>query len=350
MSASAILSELQAARADILSLKAQVSALQTALDSKPAAAAAAPSEGKKTRKTRPKNADAAPRPPTPWVIFVDRVRDILRAVKKDDGSSAYTGQDLGIICVQFASALKEENADLSSWSDADIIARRVAWVRPTVSKQEAAGKNKRKTGGSVAGSAAADELDGDADGAASAAPSADSGKKKRGPAKGTPLTAEQKAARAAKSAATRAAKKAVSAGLLDDEAGGASAAEIAAAAALMKKTKVSVSNAAASAAPAAAGAGPAAAGGSAPPSDEFKNVLLNKERYLVNMANGHAYNVVKDAEGVPIKGDDGKYMQSTWAGIFHRKGGMPSGGAYIDSSVPEPSAAEEDEEEENFDE
>ena len=342
MSASSILAELQAARADITALKTQVSTLQTMLSSKSAAPAAAESDGgKKVRKTKAKNPDAPKRPANSWISFTKRVRDLLKA-----NGQTLAGTDTPMFC----SELYEENKDTSSWSDADILARLSGWTRPTVSKQEAAGKNKKK-GDSAAGSVAdaapvSDELE---DEAADGAASAISSEKKRGPAKGTKWSEEKKAAAAAKRAATKAAK----AGLLNDEPLGASAEEIreAAAAAVAKPPPSSFAlppSPKKATPPAAAGAGVAAAGGGATPM-VFKNVLLDGKRYLVCLENGHAYNVAKDDEGNYVKNGD-KYVQDSWAGIFHRTGGKPSGGPWLDSEVKDPNASADEEEELNFDE
>jgi hypothetical protein len=347
MSSSAILAELQAARADITALKTQVSVLQTLLTSKSTADAAGPVSGKKERKTRVKNPDAAPRAPTAWRLFADRVRSVLQ-------TNGFTNKALGVECLQFAGTLKDEDANLESWTSDRILARRADWSPPAVPKKQA-----QKAAASVAGSdaaPAADDLDGDADGAASATSSE---KKKRGPAKGAKWSDEKKAAAAAKRAATKAAK----AGLLNDEPLGASAEEIREAAAKEKALQASLDAAIAklppspfalpptpkkATPPAAAGAGLAAAGGGAAPM-VFKNVLLDGKRYLVCLENGHAYNVAKDDEGNYVKNGD-KYVQDSWAGIFHRTGGKPNGGPWLDSEVKDPNASADEDDELNFDE
>lgn len=273
--------------ATIASLESQLTALKAQLGAEPAAAAK-PSAAPRAKK------ESAPRPPTDWRLFADRVRELLRAVKKDDGSFAYTGTALGTGCVQFCATLKEENPDFASWSDADILARRVDWVAPTVSKQKAAGKSYRK-GKLVSGAVSDASADGDGAAAAVAAagggPAASDGEaestsssKKRGPAKGTKWSEEKKAAAALKRAANKAAKSGVS--------------------------------------NAAAVPLPASPPDSVAPSDEepvLKRLLLNKKAYLVNLTNGHAY--FRNADDT--RGD--------WAGIFHRTGSPSGNGPYIES-------------------
>jgi len=321
MSANAtlILSEVQGLRAEILSLKAQVTTLQSALASKPVSAA--PVKGVRAKKE--KDPDAPKRAPSAWILFTKRVHDLL-------AENSYTGSDLGKNNQMFCGSLKDENSELSSWKDEDILARRAAWAVPEISKQKASGKSYRKnkegSTASVASAPAEDELED----AASAAPSEES--KKRGPAKGTKLTEEQKAQRKATREANKAKKAAAegfSAGRLDDEPLGASAEEI--------QEAVKAAAAVKKAAPAPAPA-PAPVAVKTEAADEFKPVLLNKKRYLVNLATGHAYN----------RNEDGS--QSTWAGIFSKKMQHPDGkiAPGIDFTVPEPGAEEAEEEELEF--
>ena len=65
--------------------------------------------------------------PTPWRLFTDRIRDLLK-------SAGYSGADLGVKMVQFASSLKDEKADFSAWTDEEILARRKTWAPPNVAK------------------------------------------------------------------------------------------------------------------------------------------------------------------------------------------------------------------------
>ena len=132
--------------AAISTLETRISELKTMLGSVPAA----PTKGKKGRKNAAPSVTDAPAtdappvtdtpakpkksrkdaPPTPWRIFTDRVRDILRA-------NGYVEKALGVECVQFAATLKDENKDLTAWVDADILARRAGWTPPTVSRAKA---------------------------------------------------------------------------------------------------------------------------------------------------------------------------------------------------------------------
>ena len=319
-----ILSELSATRADVLALKSEVSSLRAALAAKTAAApAAAASSEKKARKTRAKNADGTKRAPNAWIVFVKRVRDLLKA-------NGYTEQAIGVDAPMFCSAIKAECPDLAALTDADILGRRAAWTRPAVSKQAAAGKNKKSTpSGSVVsgGDGEADDLDGDAAPASTGKPK----KERKNPWAG--LTAEQREAKVAAMKAGRAAKKAADEGLLDDEAGGASAEEIRAAANRMRATiterppspkMTSVSNAAASSSSAAAASSSTAAASSSGP-EGFQKIILNNKSYWVNQVTGHAYHRLKDQS------------QGEWAGLFSK---TPK--PHIDDSVPEPTGDEED--------
>jgi hypothetical protein len=74
-----------------------------------------------------KAAGESARPPTDWRLFSDRVRSLLR-------NAGYSGNALGVESQQFAASLKDEEADLSAWSDEEILARRAAWSPPSVVK------------------------------------------------------------------------------------------------------------------------------------------------------------------------------------------------------------------------
>ena len=311
----AILAELQ-------KMNGRISSLET---TKPSAAAAG-GKTKKARKSSAKDAasteDKPKREPTAWRLFADRIRTLLR-------ENGYEGKALGPACVQFASALKEENADFSSWSDADILARRSAWTAPEVSKGEAKfGKGWAKTGERRTASKASSVVSG---AEAEDAEDEDKPAKKarKNPWEG--LTEEQRAERIAKMKAGKAAKKAASEGALDDEPLGTSAEE---AAATVAKTHVALAKAKSEAAPKAsspkaAAAAPKTNAAPAPApaaaSGQFKPVLLVGVRYLVNMESGHAY----------YRNEDGS--QGDWAGIFSR---TPK--PHVDTSVSEPGAEEEE--------
>jgi hypothetical protein len=296
----AILAELQ-------KLNGRISTLESAKPSAPAAAKA----GKKERKMKEKSAEDKPkREPTSWLLFTGRVRDALR-------SNGYEKAALGKECQMFCASLKEENADLDSWSEGDILARRAAWTAPEVSKQKAAGKSWRKDKSGSAPASVVSGGDGDAE-EGSEKPK----KARKNPWEG--LTPEQKAERIAKMKAGKEAKKAASEGASEDEAAPASPK------AAPKKTEAAPASP--KAAPKKAEAAPVSAPASAS-AGEFKPVMLNGTRYLVNLANGHSY--LRLADG----------GQGEWAGIFSK---TPK--PHIDDTVPEPGAEAEEEEELNFDE
>jgi hypothetical protein len=78
-------------------------------------------------------------PPSNWRVFSDHVRSILK-------NAGYEGRALGVEAMQFTSSLKEEEPDLTAWSDEEILARRKTWNPPTVSSGETAdGKKERKS-------------------------------------------------------------------------------------------------------------------------------------------------------------------------------------------------------------
>ena len=319
----AILSELK-------TLNGRISSLESSKPSAPAAGGKAKKE-KKERKS--KSSDSEPRAPTAWRLFADRVRTLLRA-------EGYEGKALGPQCVQFASSLKEENADFSSWSDSDILARRAAWAAPEVSKQKAAGKSWRKTPtGSVVSGEAPEEAEEEAE---------KPKKARKNPWEG--LSDEQKAERIAKMKAGKAAKKAAAEGSAPEAEEEAPASPKVKAEAAPKVKAEAAPKVKAEAAPkvkaeAAKPSSPKAAPKSTPAAPvaaapvvaasaagQFKPVLLVGVRYLVNMESGHAY----------YRNEDGS--QGDWAGIFSR---TPK--PHVDTSVPEP-GAEGEEEELNFDE
>ena len=179
---------------ELLALRAQVSSLQAALEAKTVSAPAKTDKAPAKKVKKERDPDAPPRERTAWGLFTDRIRALLRA-------NGYEGADVATRCVQFCSSLKEENADLSSWSDEDVLARRAAWTAPEVSKQKAAGKSWRKP---KTGSVASGE---DAEDGASAEEKPK--KARKNPWEG--LSEEAKAERIAKMKAGKAAKKAADA-------------------------------------------------------------------------------------------------------------------------------------------
>jgi hypothetical protein len=310
---SAILAELQAARADILSLSSKVSSLEAVLSSKSVAPAASSSAGKPVKvKTERKKSDA---PPTAWRLFTDRIRGLLAA-------NGYSGADLGVRCVQFCSSLKDENAELSSWADADVLARRSAWSPPEISKGEAKfGKGWAKTGerraaakaASTSGSVVSGDAELDAPADSSAAPAK---KARKNPWEG--LTPEQRAEKVAAMKAGRAAKKNAAPSSSDaapTESAPAKTESAPPSPKISAAATSNVGNAAASSSSATEVAGP----------EGFKKVALNNKLFWVNLTTGHAYHRNKDQS------------QGDWAGLFSK---TPK--PHIDDSVPEPTADDDD--------
>jgi len=319
MSSTNVSSVLSQLLSEMKTLNSRISTLEGLVSVKPSAAPAP----KKERKSAAKSSDSEPRAPTAWRLFADRVRGVLR-------EAGFEGKSLGTECVQFCSSLKEENADFSSWSESDILARRAAWSAPEVSKQKA-----KSSPPSVASEVEAE---------AEAAPTK---KERKNPWAG--LSEEQKAERIAKMKAGKAAKKASAeeeapASLSDAEAAPASVSssekkkrgpkkfsemspeEVAEA----KAKRASKKEAKSSAAPPAAAAAakmplPPSPPSSVSPLENFQRVMLSGSAYWVNLQNGHCYHRLTDGS------------QGDWAGIFSR---TPK--PHVDSSVPEPGAEEEE--------
>jgi hypothetical protein len=302
--------------AELADLRAQQTSLKSGGGGAAASSAAKPVKEKKERKKREG-------PPSAWIVFTNRVRELLRA-------NGYEGADLGKVCQMFCGALKDENKELSSWKDEDILARRAAWTVPATTKQAEAGlhwKNGKKVV-TPSGSVATADDDGEDGGAGGGGASTDKPKKERkNPWAG--LTEEQRAAKVAAMKAGKAAKKAADSGAAPSEDADGSAPSVhEAAPPSPKPSAAAVSSSAVTAAKAQVNA---ASSGS-----EFKGVMVGGKRYLVNLESGHAYN----------RGADGS--QGEWAGIFHRTGG-PKGGPWVDDSVAEPTA-DDDEDDLVFDE
>ncbi len=187
-----------------------------------ASAAAKPASGKSAAAKKPKDPDAPKKEPNDWIKFVSRVRSVvkefvaatlptLEGEENKEAREALQTKSAASTVPMFASHLKAENADFASWEDEAIIASFDAWERPAVSKQEAAGLNKRKG------------ASGAASGAASAAASAEASDAEEGEeAKPKRKWSEEAKASAA---AKRAAKKAAASGGASGGAGAAPAAE-----------------------------------------------------------------------------------------------------------------------------
>jgi hypothetical protein len=311
---------LSALLAEFKTLNSRISTLEGAVSAKTSAPAAdGAGKGKAPKKEKKAKDPSAPkRAPNAWIVFTKRVRDLLKA-------NGYKENAVGIESNMFASALKEENADFSSWSDADILARREGWSRPAVSKWVAVHGVKPKSGSAPASVVSGGDAEEVAEGEAAPAKKA-----RKNPWAG--LSEEAKAERIAKMKAGKAAKKAAA----EDDGCGASSPEVPAAvlAALDTTLGPSLFAEPKKAAPKKAEAAPTAAAASASaPSNEFKKVMLSGGLYWVNMANGHAYHRLADQS------------QGEWAGLF-----VKTPKPHIDDSVPEPGAEAEEEEELTFDE
>lgn len=304
---SLIVSEIQGLKAEILSLKSQVSSLQGLISSKPLSAEPAekPVKSKRVKKEKKeRDPDAEPRAPTEWLIFTNRVRALLLANGTD---KAETGRPL----LGFCSDLKKENAEFSSWQDGDILARYADWTPPVSEPKEKKAKK---------GSAAASVASGDAE--------LEEGDKPKKSSRGgwDKLSEEEKEIRKAKMKAGREAKKAAK------EHAPVSPPASPKPVALPAKSAVPddyVPEWAAGALSGPSSSKKAGASNAAPdaPKDEFRGVMLNGKRFLVNLATGHAYH--READG----------SQGDWAGLFSK---TPK--PHIDDSVPEPGADEEEDE------
>lgn len=298
--------------AKIDALLGEVALLRAAANSAPVAVSSPAKTTAAPAKQPRKKRDG---PPSAWIIFTNRVRDLLRG-------NGYTGADLGKQCQMFCGSLKDENKELTSWADADILARRAAWTAPAVTKQAEAGlhwKNGKKvvtpTGSAANSVVSGGDADGDADGGA-ALVVAEPKKARKNPWEG--LTPEQRAAKVAAMKAGKDAKKAGgSTDSVTESADNTAAVHVEAAPSPVltaaASSSVVVTNAATNSSPA----------------DEFKGVMLGGNRYLVNLASGHCYRREKDGS------------QGDWAGIFHRTGG-PKNGPWIDETVAEPTDDDND--------
>jgi hypothetical protein len=277
----------------IASLESQLATLKSQLGG-----SAVPAVGKKEKAPRKKS--DTPRPPTDWRIFSDRIRDLLK-------NNGYSGKALGTECVQFCSSLKAENADLSSWDDGDVLARRAAWSAPEVSKQAAAGIHYKKgkkivtPPGSTGGSVVSD------------AESVSGGEISEPTKKRKPMSDETKATAAAKRKATLAAKKAASSGT------------------------TAVVPSSDSALPPLPPSPPQSVAGAM----DLKRVMISGHRYLVHLDTGHSWHAMVDSDNNLVMGSDGKPMRGGWAGIFSAPTTDEAGTkipAKVDGSVPDPNA------------
>jgi hypothetical protein len=347
MSSTDVSTVLSALLSEMKTLNGRISTLEGLVSVKPASGAGGGAP-KKERKSKAKSSESGEekpkREPSAWRLFADRVRQTLR-------EAGFEGKSLGTECVQFCSALKEENPDFSAWSESDILARRGAWTAPEVSKgEQKMGKGwatlqRTKKARSAAASVASDgdsapASDGEgkpkkerknpwanlseeeraeriakmkagraakkaAEAASEEAPASDgegapsvssSEKKKRGPKKHSEMTPEELAADKAKRAAKKAAKSAEE----------------------PKPSAASASSAAAAQMPLPAS--PASSTSSKGALVGFQRVMLLGAPYWVNLGTGHCYHRLADGG------------QGEWAGLFHR---TPK--PHIDDSVPEPS-------------
>ena len=146
-------------------------------------------EPKAKKEKAPKTEKAEKREPTPWLLFLGRVRNTLNVAAA--GSDDPVFQELSSKIMQFASALKTQNASYEAWTDAKIVKEFRTWVPPPKAPKE---PKAAKSSSSESGS---------------------EGKKER--KKPAPKTAEENAAIAAKRKATREANKAAKSASESDE-------------------------------------------------------------------------------------------------------------------------------------
>jgi len=149
-------------------------------------------EPKAKKEKAPKTEKAEKREPTPWLLFLGRVRNTLNVAAA--GSDDPVFQELSSKIMQFASALKAQNASYDAWTDAKIVKEFRGWVPPPKAPKEPKAEKPAKSSASESGS---------------------EGKKER--KKPAPKTAEENAAIAAKRKATREANKAAKSASESDE-------------------------------------------------------------------------------------------------------------------------------------
>ena len=190
-----VIAELAALRAENREMKVMLKELSA----QPPASAAPKKRGPKKVAEPSDDADAEPpvkRAPSAYIVFSSkRVQPLVRAAEAGLDKSAKSS--VGTMN-QFAGKLwavtKESGKE---WSDEEIMAEWEAFEPPAMSKQAAAGKNKKSPASSV-GEGEGDEPEGDAAEVA-----------KRGAKKGSKWSDEAKASAKAKREASAAAKKAV---------------------------------------------------------------------------------------------------------------------------------------------
>ena len=198
-----------------------------------------PKEPKEKKSKKEPKEGAEKRAPTPWLLFLGRVRTALNTAAA--GSDDPLFQELSSKVMQFASALKAKSAAYDAWTDAKIVKEFRGWVPPpkepkapkaAKSDSGSEGKKERKKPAPKspeeqaainAKRAATREANKAAKAASSGESAAESGAEEAKPAsvsgsegkkerkKPAPKTAEEKAAINAKRAATREANKAASA-------------------------------------------------------------------------------------------------------------------------------------------
>jgi hypothetical protein len=189
-----VIAELAALRAENSEMKVMLKELTA----QPPASAAPKKRGPKKAAEPSDDADAEPpvkRAPSAYIVFSSkRVQPLVRAAEAELDKSAKSS--VGTMN-QFAGKLWAQTKESGKeWSDEEIMAEWEAFEPPAVSKQAAAGKNKKSPTSSV-GEGEDDEPEGDAAEVA-----------KRGAKKGSKWSAEAKASAKAKREASAAAKKA----------------------------------------------------------------------------------------------------------------------------------------------
>jgi len=302
----------------ILSLETQLAALKAQLGVK----SAAPSGKSAPKKELKEPKEKKERAPTEWLLFTKRIRSLL----EDNG---FDKKDLGgPALLSFCKVLKEENAELDSWEDADVLARRADWTVPERKKKSTSETSSVVSGGAAAAgepkpkkvkkakkSAPSDD---EAAPASDAEESTASSQKKRGPKPLSEMSPEERAIAEARNKAAAEKRKATNA---------AKKAKEAAAEAPSSPIAAGLSNAAALPLPAS----PKSQSSVKTETSGFQKIRLDGRGYLVNFESGHAY----------FRNPDDS--MGDWAGLFHKTGGGESKkAAWIDTTVRAPLSALEE--------
>jgi len=273
-----------------------------------------PKEPKEKKSKKEPKEGAEKRAPTPWLLFLGRVRTALNTAAA--GSDDPLFKELSSKVMQFASALKAKSAAYDAWTDAKIVKEFRGWVPPP--KEPKAPKAAKSDSGSE-------------------------GKKER--KKPAPKSPEEQAAINAKRAATREANKAAKAASSGESAGESAAEEA-------KPAWVRAADAAITAAAAAAAAATASVSGSegkkerkkpAPKTAEEK-AAINAKRAATREANKAASTAAPAFTQEQLRNwqpvDDTEYGMNERGDVIDEErnfvGRMKPDGKTIDRKFPRP--------------